>query len=56
MDRVKKLPKQIISQSLRDDFEKELRKEHSMTRMHFDIADAMAAFDRIFEVAKAPKA
>jgi len=55
VDRLKQ-HKQIITQSLRDDFEKELRKEHTIARMHFDVADAMAAFDRIFEVAKAPKA
>lgn len=49
----KKEEKVTISQSLRDDFELELRKEHKKaTQGCFDIADAMAAFDRLFEVAK----
>lgn len=45
--------KQTISKSLRDDFAKELREEHRKAGQgQFDIADAMAAFDRIFEVAQ----
>lgn len=57
MDEVKKKQhRQVISKSLRDDFELELRKEHKKAGQScFDIADAMAAFDRIFEVAQPRK-